>query len=217
MGAPVRGGRTGSGRVRWTGGLGMVRRPVSCIAFPATAPPFPEALGVAERIEAGVFRATFGESADDLRSYYSDHRPQTQIVLAHDDGWAGMMRLGLPGPRMSLSLEDAVAPPFDATPKADLADDGPAVLLDVLTAAVRSRFRNRRLFERMLGVAARVADEHGCTHVVGMVDRRVLTYLRHRRLPLTLHSDLHHYYGSPATGFCSVGTAALRHWLAEGA
>lgn len=185
------------------------------LAFPATAPPFPEALGVAERIEAGVFRSTFGESAENLRSYYTDHLPQTQIVLAHDHGWAGMMRLGLPGPRMSLSLEDAVAPPFDATPEADLSGDGPVVLMDVLTAAVRSRFRNRRLFERMLLSAVRVADEHGCTHVVGMADRRVLTYLRRRRLPFTLHSGLHRYYGSPATGFGSVETGALRHWLTD--
>ncbi|MBC8092401.1 MAG: hypothetical protein H7Y15_10770, partial [Pseudonocardia sp.] len=91
-----------------------------CLAFPATEPPFPEARGVAERIEAGVFRATFGESAADLASYYTEHLPQTAFVLAHDDGWAGMMRLGLPGPRTALSLEDAVAPPFDADVEADL-------------------------------------------------------------------------------------------------
>jgi hypothetical protein len=189
--------------------------PESCVAFPATAPPFPEALGVAERIEAAVFRATFGESAENLRSYYADHLPQTQIVLVHDHGWAGMMRLGLPGPRTSLSVEDAVAPPFDATPEADLAGNGPVVLMDVLTAAIRSRFRNRRLFERMLAAAVRVADEHGCTHLVAMTDRRVLTYLRRRRLAYTLHSGLHHYYGSPATGFASVEVAVLRRWLAD--
>lgn len=189
--------------------------PDSCVAFPATAPPFPEALGVAECIEAGVFRATFGESAANLRAYYADHLPQTQIVLVHDGGWAGMMRLGLPGPRRSLSIEDAVAPPFDATPEADLAGDGPVVLLDVLTAAVRSRFRNRRLFERMLAAAVGVADEHGCTHLVAMVDRRVIVYLRRRRLAYVLHSGLHGYYGSGATGFVSVETAVLRHWLAD--
>ncbi|MBW0118800.1 hypothetical protein [Pseudonocardia abyssalis] len=186
---------------------------VTCLAFPAGRPPFPEALGVAERIEAGVFRTRFGETAENLRAYYTDHLPQTRIVLVHDGGWAGMMRLGLPGPLASLSLEDSVAPPFEADVLADLAGDEPVVLLDILTTAVRRRFRNRRIFEHMLGAAARVAGEQGCTHVVAMVDRRVYVYLRRRRLACTLHSGWHPYYGSPATGVVSVGTAQLRRWL----
>lgn len=186
---------------------------VDCIAFPADSPPFPEALGVAERIEAGVFRARFGETAENLCSYYADHLPQTQIVLVHDEGWAGMMRLGLPGPLGSLSLEDAVAPPFEADVLADLAGNEPVVLLDVLTTAVRRRFRNRRIFEHMLRGAAGVAAERGCTHVIAMVDRRVFVYLRRRRLACTLHSGWHDYYGSPATGVVSVETAELRRWL----
>lgn len=189
----------------------------SCVAFPATEPPFPDALAVAERIEAGVFLATYGESAEDLGSYYAEHLPQTKIVLVHDGGWAGMMRLGLPGPRTSLSLEDAVAPPFEADVEAELAGEEPVVLLDVLTAAVRSRFRNRRIFERMLDAAARVAAEHGCTHLVAMADRRVLVYLGRRRLRYTLHTGLHDYYGSPATGFVSVETGELHRWLGDAA
>ena len=186
-----------------------------CLTFPAATPPFPEARGVAEQIEAGVFRATFGESAADLASYYTEHLPQTAFVLAHNDGWAGMMRLGLPGPRTALSLEDAVAPPFDADVEAELAatTGRPVVLLDVLTAAIRSRFRNRRIFELMIGAATRTATQHGCTHLVAMTDRRVLAYLRRRRLPLTLHSALHRYYGSPATAVASVEVAALDRWL----
>lgn len=188
-----------------------------CLRFPAGKPPFPDARGVAERIEAGVFRATFGESAAALASYYTDHLPQTVFVLAHDDGWAGMMRLGLPGPRPALSLEDAVAPPFAADVEAELAarSTAPVVLLDVLTVAIRSRFRNRRIFEQMVGATVRTASEHRCTHVVAMADRRVLAYFRSRRLPYTLHSDLHRYYGSPATGVASVEVGLLDRWLAD--
>lgn len=186
---------------------------VDCHAFPADRPPFPDALGVAERIEAGVFRDRFGETAENLRAYYAAHLPQTQIVLVHDDGWAGMMRLGLPGPLASLSLEDAVSPPFEADVLADLAGDGPVVLMDVLTTAVRRRFRNRRVFEHLLRAAAGVAAGRGCTHVIAMVDRRVYVYLRRRRLACTRHSGWHHYYGSPATAVVSVGTAELRRWL----
>lgn len=202
---------------RTVGGGRMMVEASTCVAFPATEPPFPEALAVAERIEAGVFRATYGESAEDLGCYYAEHLLQTQIVLVRDGGWAGMMRLGLPGPRTSLSLEDAEAQPFGADVGADLAGEEPVVLLDVLTAAVRSRFRNRRIFERMLDAAARVAREHGCTHLVAMVDRRVLVYLRRRRLHYTLHTGLHDYHGSPATGFVSVETGELRRWLGQAA
>lgn len=199
--------------------MASARGPASargCLTFPAGEPPFPGARDVAERIEAGVFRSRFGETSAALASYYTDHLPQTAFVLAHDDGWAGMMRLGLPGPRTALSLEDAVAPPFDTDVETDLAarSGEPVVLLDVLTAAIRSRFRNRRIFERMVGATARTAAEHRCTHVVAMADRRVLAYFRTRRLPYTLHSDLHHYYGSPATGVASVEVAELDRWLA---
>lgn len=189
--------------------------PRSCLVFRATAPPFPEALGVAERIEAAVFGRSFGETAQDLRGYYAGHLPQTAIVLAHDDGWAGMMRLGLPGPRESLSLEDTAAPPFDADVPGDLAGPGgaPVVLMDVLTAAIRRHFRNRRIFERMLVTAVAVAAENRCTHVVGMLDLRVLAYLRRRRLAYRLHSGLHGYYGSTATGIASVEVAVLRRWI----
>lgn len=189
--------------------------PRSCLVFRATAPPFPEALGVAERIEAAVFGRAFGETAQNLRGYYADHLAQTAIVLAHDDGWAGMMRLGLPGPRVSLSLEDAAAHPFDADVPGDLGGAGasPVVLMDVLTAAIRRHFRNRRIFERMLGTAVAVAGENHCTHVVGMLDLRVLAYLRRRRLAFRLHSGLHHYYGSPATGIASVEVAVLQRWV----
>jgi hypothetical protein len=164
-----------------------------------------------------VFRARFGESAASLASYYVDHLPQTVFVLVHDDGWAGMMRLGLPGPRPALSLEDAVSPPFDADVEADLAARSaePVVVLDVLTAAIRSRFRNRRIFEQLLAATVRTAAEHRCTHVVAMADRRVLGFFRTRRLPYTLHSDLHHYYGSPATGVASVELGLLDRWLAD--
>lgn len=186
---------------------------LDCLAFPATQPPFPEALGVAERIEAGVFRARFGETAENLRSYYAAHLPQTRIVLVRAGGWAGMMRLGLPGPLASLSLEDAGAPPFGVDLRAELAGAAPVVFLDVLTTAVRRRFRNRRIFEQMLRAAVDVAAEHGCTHVIAMVDRRVLVYLRRRRLACTVHSGWHRYYGSPATGVVSVETAELRRWL----
>jgi GNAT superfamily N-acetyltransferase len=156
-----------------------------------------------------VFRATFGESAAALRSYYVAHLPQTVFVLVHDGGWAAMMRLGVPGPDGSLSLDDALAPPFGVRP-GDVA--GP--LLDVLTAAVRSRFRSRGLFEALLGAAAEVAREHGCARVAAMTDRRVLAYVRYRGLPVVAHSGLHPYYGSPATAFVSADTAALASWVA---
>ena len=171
-------------------------------------PPFPEARGAAERIEAGVFRATFGESARALRSYYDDHLPQTVFVLVDDDGWAGMLRLGVPGPLPSPSLEDAVAPPFSAPP--ELAD---VPMVDVLTAAVRTRFRSRGLFEELLAAAADVAAEHRCARLGAMTDHRVLAYLRHRGLPVALHTGVHPYYGSPATAFVSVTSTDLADWL----
>lgn len=176
--------------------------------FTPDDPPFPEARGAAERIEAGVFRATFGESAQALRSYYDEHLPQTVFVLVDDGGWAGMLRLGVPGPRPSLSLEDALAPPFSVPP--ELAD---VPMVDVLTAAVRTRFRSRGLFEELLGAAAGVAAERRCARLGAMTDHRVLAYLRYRGLPVELHSGLHPYYGSPATGFVSVAATDLTAWL----
>jgi GNAT superfamily N-acetyltransferase len=181
----------------------------SVLVFPAPAPPFPGAVAVAERIEAGVFRATFGEQAAALRSYYAAHLPQTVFVLVHDGGWAGMLRLGVPGRDGSLSLADALRPPF-----AVRAGEVPGPLLDVLTAAVRRRFRSRGVFEDLLGAAARVAHEHGCVRVGAMTDRRVLAYVRYRGLPVAVHSGLHPYYGSPATGFVSADPAALASWAA---
>ncbi len=181
--------------------------------FTAESPPFPEAVAVTERIEAGVFRATFGESAENLRSYYADHLAQTVFVLvregdAADTGWAGMMRLGLPGPRPSLSLEDAVAPPFSVPPVPGA--DRP---LDILTAAVRSRFRRRGLAEVLLAAAVAVAREHGCSLLVAMVDHRVIGFAARHGIPHTVHSGLHPYYGSSATGLLSLPLGETAAWL----
>lgn len=118
-----------------------------------------------------------------------------------------------PGPLASLSVEDAEAPPFGVDLRAGPAGSAPVVFLDVLTTAVRRRFRNRRIFEQMLRAAVDVAAERGCTHVIAMVDRRVLVHLRRRRLACTLHSGWQRHHGSPATGVVSVETAGLRRWL----
>lgn len=181
-----------------------------CLTFTASAPPFDGARAAAEQIEAEVFLASFGESADKLRRYYDGHLDQTAFVLAGQDGWSGMMRVGVPGPRPSLTAEDAARPPFDVDLEAEL---GSAVLLDVLTAAVRTPDRNQGTLGPMLAAAVRLAREHACTHLVAMVDGGLVEVLRAGGLPGTVHSDLHPYYGSPATAVTSIPVTALRGWL----
>ena len=63
---------------------------------------------MAAEIEAEVFGSSFGESAENLRGYYGSHIDQTAFVLVGREMWSGMMRVGLPGPRQSLSVEDAL-------------------------------------------------------------------------------------------------------------
>jgi len=186
-----------------------------CLTFTASAPPFDGARATAEQIEAEVFLTSFGETVDNLRRYYDEHLDQTVFVLAGQGGWSGMMRIGLPGPRSSLSVEDAAGPPFGVDLAAELAGDqaGPAVLLDLLTAAVRAPDRNRGILGPLLAAAVRLAGEHACTHLVAMVDGRLVQVLRAGGLPGTVHSDLHPYYGSPGTAVTSVPVAALRGWL----
>ncbi len=188
----------------------------ACLTFPASAPPFDGAREAAEEIEAEVFGASFGESAENLRRYYDGHLHQTAFVLVGDGTWSGMMRVGLPGPRPSLSVEDALAPPFGVDLETQLAADqaGPAVLLDVLTAAVRAGHRNQGVFGPMLAALIGLAAEHACTHLVAMVDTRLVEALRAGGLPGTVHSGPQPYYGSTATAVTSVRTGALRTWLA---
>lgn len=193
----------------------MSSRVTSSLTFAATAPPFEGAREVAELIEADVFLASFGESAENLRRYYDDHLDQTVFVLVGHEGWSAMMRLGVPGPRPSLSVEDAGAAPFDVDLEAELAVDqpGPPVVLDVLTAAVHPAHRSAGYLGPMLAAAARLAREQACTHLVAMVDSGLIEVLRAGGLPGTVHSDLHPYYGSPATAVTSITVAALGGWL----
>ncbi len=187
----------------------------SCIAFAATAPPFPGAREQAEQIEAEVFRTSYGETADAMRSYYAGHDEQMWFVLARDGDWAGMLRLGLPGPLASLSAQDAAAPPFDVDLVSVLeADHGDrVVLLDVLTAAVHAGRGHSGLFERMLVAALDVADDHACTHVVAMIDSLVIAYFASRGATFTVHAAAHPYYGSPASAPVSIPARVLRDWL----
>lgn len=184
--------------------------------FPAALPPFAGAREAAEAIEAEVFGSSFGESVENLRRYYDGHLDQTAFVLVGAERWSGMMRIGLPGPRPSLSVEDAAAPPFGVDLDAELAADqaGPAVTLDVLTAAVLRSHRSQGIFGLMLAALVGLAAEHACTHVVAMADRRLVEGLQAGGLPGTVHSGLHPYYGSAATAVTSVRTGALRTWLA---
>jgi hypothetical protein len=187
-----------------------------CIAFAATAEPFPGAREQAEQIEAAVFRTSYGETAEAMRSYYAGYDAQMWFVLAGDGDWAGMLRLGVPGPLVSLSAEDAAAPPFDVDLVAALAagHDGPVVLLDVLTAAVQAGRGHSGLFERMLVAAVGVAADHACTHVIAMVDKLVIAYFASRGVTFAVHSAAHPYYGSAATAPVSIPVAVLREWLA---
>lgn len=184
-----------------------------CVGFPGDQPAWDRERRVAEEIEAETFGRSFGETAENLSAYYAEHLSQTRFVLAREVGWVGMLRLGLPGRLPSLSEEDAVLPPFDA----DLATAlGPSPrLLDILTAAVVPRARVRGIFERMLAAAHRIAVEHHCTHLLGMVDHRLVAYLRLRGLKLGIHSGEHPYYGSPATQVISVPPDELERWLNE--
>lgn len=169
---------------------------------------------IAEGIEAAVFDHSFGETAEVLRGYYDEHLPQTAFVIAREHEWAGMMRLGLPGPRTSLSLDDAERPPFEVDVLAELGADGTTVVpLDVLTTAVVPRYRARGTFERMLVAAVDLAVECSCTHLVAMLDHHVLSSLRLRKVPGRLHSGRHPYYGSAATVMTSTAVADLRAWL----
>jgi hypothetical protein len=188
----------------------------SCIAFPATAPPFPGAREQAERIEAEVFRTSYGETAEALRSYYAHYDDQMYFVLARDGDWAGMLRLGVPGSLASLSAEDAAAPPFDVDLTAVLAADhgGPVTLLDVLTAAVQAGRSHSGIFERMLVAAVDVADGHTCTHIIAMIDSLVIAYFASRGVTFTVHTAAHPYYGSPGSAAVSIPVAVLRAWLA---
>jgi hypothetical protein len=110
-------------------------------------------------LTAPAAQALFGESAEARHSYYDGHAEQTAFVLARvppDEDErvapdrAGMMRLGLPGPLSSLSAEDAAGPPFDVDLATELAaaDGEPVVVLDVLTTAIVTGHRNRRLPRR---------------------------------------------------------------------
>lgn len=174
---------------------------------------FPEVRAAAEQIEADVFGRAFGETAEALRGYYDAYLPQTVFVLVRDGTtWAGMVRLALPGPLISLTLEDAVAPPFLAdVPAATGIRD--SRMLDVLTAGVLPRHRARRLVEQLAAAVAPVAREHDCSHLIGMVDRRLYGYLRLRRLRLQRHASWHPYYGSPATTVASAAVADVEGWI----
>jgi hypothetical protein len=187
----------------------------SCITFAATAEPFPGARAEAEKIEASIFRTSFGETAEALRSYYADHDAQMYFVLARDGDWAGMLRLGVPGPLVSLSAEDAAAPPFDVDLIAVLSagHGGPVVVLDVLTAAVQAGRGHSGLFERMLDAAVDVAVDHACTHIIAMVDSLVIAYFASRGVTFTVHAAAHPYYGSPASAPISIPVDVLGEWL----
>lgn len=187
-----------------------------CIAFAATDPPFPGAREHAEQIEAAVFGTSYGETAEALRSYYAEYDAQMYFVLARDGDWAGMLRLGVPGPLASLSAEDAAAPPFEVDLAADLSatHDAPVVLLDVLTAAVQAGRGHSGLFERMLVAAVDVAERHACTHVIAMIDSLVIAYFAARGVTFTVHTAAHPYYGSRATAVVSIPAVVLRDWLA---
>ena len=187
----------------------------SCIAFAATAEPFPGARGQAEQIEAAVFRTSYGETAEALRSYYAGYDEQMWFVLARDGDWAGMLRLGVPGPLVSLSAEDAAAAPYGVDLVAVLtADhDGPVVLLDVLTAAVQAGRNHSGLFELMLLAALDVADDHACTHLIAMIDTMVIAYFASRGAMFTVHTEAHPYYGSPGSAAVSIPVAVLRALL----
>lgn len=189
----------------------------SCFAFAATDPPFPGAREQAEQIEGAVFHTAYGETAEALRSYYGHYDEQMYFVLASEGDWAGMLRLGVPGPLASLSAEDAVAPPFDVDLVAVLTADhgGPVVLLDVLTAAVQAGRSHSGLFERMLVAAVDVADDHGCTHVIAMIDSLVIAYFASRGVTFTVHAAAHPYYGSRASAPVSIPVAVLRAFLTQ--
>jgi hypothetical protein len=168
---------------------------------------------VAEGIEAAVFGSSFGESAENLRGYYDGHLDQMAFVLV--DPHLGMMRVGVPGPLPSLSVEDAAAAPFGSDLAVALAADqpGPAVLLDVLTAAVLPGHRHQGTLGPMLVALADLARAHACTHLVATTDGRLVELLRAGGLPGTVHSGLHPYYGSEATAVTSVRLEALDGWL----
>jgi hypothetical protein len=187
----------------------------SCIAFAATAEPFPGARGQAEQIEAGVFRTSYGETADALRSYYAHYDEQMHFVLAREGEWAGMLRLGVPGILPSLSAEDAATPPFEVDLVAVLSADhgGPVALLDVLTAAVQAGRGHSGLFERMLLAALDVADDHACTHIIAMIDSLVIAYFASRGATFTVHTAAHPYYGSRGSAAVSIPVPVLRAWL----
>jgi hypothetical protein len=187
----------------------------SCIVFAATAEPFPGAREQSEQIEAAVFRTSYGETAEALRSYYAHYDEQMYFVLAREGDWAGMLRLGVPGPLPSLSAEDAAAPPFDVELVAVLSADhgGPVVLLDVLTAAVQAGRGHSGLFERMLLAAIDVAGDHACTHIVAMIDSLVIAYFASRGVTFTVHTAAHPYYGSRSSAAVSIPVPVLRAWL----
>ncbi len=187
----------------------------SCTAFAAVAEPFPGAREQAEQIEAGVFRTSYGETAEALRSYYADYDEQMYFVLARDGDWIGMLRLGVPGVLPSLSAEDAATPPFGVDLQAVLSADhgGPVIFLDVLTAAVQAGCAHSGLFERMLQAALDVADDHACTHIVAMIDSLVIVYFASRGVTFTVHTAAHPYYGSRSSAAVSIPVAVLRAWL----
>lgn len=189
---------------------------IETITAVAGDPGYARVRAVAERIEAEVFGRAFGEEPAALLGYYVDHLPQTVFVLVRDHGvWAAMARLARPGPLPSLTLDDAVRPPFEADVPGDLGIRADR-LLDVLTAGVRPGHRARRLVEAMATVSVPVARRHGCSHLVGMADRRVLGYLRRRGLRCRRHAGWHPYYGSPATTVASAAVDDVDTWLAAG-
>jgi hypothetical protein len=187
---------------------------VEAITAAAGDPGFPRARAVAERVEAEVFGRAFGETPEALRGYYEDHLPQTVFVVVRDRGeWAAAARLAVPGPLVSLTLEDAAVPPFEADVPGDLGV-GADRLLDILTAGVRPGHRARRLVEAMAAATVDVARSHGCSHLIGMVDRRLHGYLRRRGMPPRRHASWHPYFGSPATTVASGAVADVAAWLA---
>jgi hypothetical protein len=187
----------------------------SWFAFAATAEPFPGAREQAEQIEAAVFRTSYGETAEALRSYYAHYDEQMYFVLAREGARAGMLRLGVPGPLASLSAEDAAAPPFGVDLVSVLSADhgGPVALLDVLTAAVQAGGGHSGLFERLLLAALDVADAHACTHIIAMIDSLVIAYFASRGAAFTVHTAAHPYYGSRGSAAVSIPVAVLRAWL----
>ena len=132
-------------------------------------------------LEAAVFGEKFSNTREQLAEEYGPLWPQTWFLTCHlDDALVGVARLVVPGQVRQKSLADAAKPPFEVIVDEGLAQIGVASgeVLDVVTIAIDKQYRGEGLLWPMLEQIYYLAVENHCSHIIAIIDVRVLEYIR---------------------------------------